>query len=220
MTKQDVKQMKTEAQEAEPVHSNIAAALAAAQAEMGKATKDATNPHFKSKYADLGAVMDACMPALNKHGIAVIQPMQTDELGRCMVTKFIHNTGESLECSVPLIVSKNDMQGLGSAMTYARRYGLMALAGIAPEDDDGNAAAKAAPKTVSPDQFVKLRDTAMLADVPEAKVCKIYGAPSLEQFPSEYFQTAMKKLQKTIDSKTVPHADLDGDEIPYGGPEQ
>lgn len=120
----------------------ISAALAKAQAEMGKALKDSDNPHFKSKYADLGSVMDACLPALNKYGIAVIQPFVTDEInGRAVKTVLIHESGETLECAVPLIFGKNDMQGLGSAMTYARRYGLMCMAGIAPEDDDGNAAA-------------------------------------------------------------------------------
>lgn len=120
-------------------HSTIAAALAAAQSEMGAAKKSANNPHFKTKYADLDAVTDAAMPALNRHGIAVVQPM--DRVGDewVLITRFIHGTsGEVLETPVPIIMGKRDMQGLGSAMTYARRYGLMALAGIAPEDDDGN----------------------------------------------------------------------------------
>ena len=125
----------------------IATALAKAQANMGKALKQANNPHFRSKYADLGNVMDACLPALNEAGIALIQPTGEDEHGRYVETILIHGeSGESLTCRVPLIVSKNDMQGYGSAVTYARRYGLMAMAGIAPEDDDGNAAAKAPPK--------------------------------------------------------------------------
>ena len=113
---------------------------------MGRALKDATNPAFRSKYADLASVMDACMPALNKHGIAVLQPLVDDEHGRYVKTVFVHGeSGDAVECRVPLIVGKNDMQGYGSAVTYARRYGLMSMAGIAPEDDDGNAAAKAAP---------------------------------------------------------------------------
>lgn len=128
-------------------HKTIASALAAAQASMGKALKQSNNPHFKSKYADLGNVMDACLPALNAVGIAVIQPMGEDDYGRYVETRLIHgDSSEWLACRVPLIVSKNDMQGYGSAVTYARRYGLMAMAGIAPEDDDGNAAAAAAPK--------------------------------------------------------------------------
>ena len=126
---------------------NIATALAAAQANMGKALKQANNPHFRSKYADLGNVMDACLPALNGAGIALIQPTGENEHGRYVETALIDGeSGEILSCRVPLIVSKNDMQGYGSAVTYARRYGLMAMAGIAPEDDDGNAAAKAPPK--------------------------------------------------------------------------
>ena len=127
--------------------SGLYAALAMAQAEMGRALKDTTNPAFRSKYADLASVMDACMPALSKHGIAVLQPAFHDDTGRYVKTIFVHGeSGESVECMVPLIVAKNDMQGYGSAVTYARRYGLMGMAGIAPEDDDGNAAAKAPPK--------------------------------------------------------------------------
>ena len=130
-----------------PEHKSIAAALASAQMEMGKALKSANNPHFRSKYADLSSVTDACMPALNKHGIAVIQPCGQDEHGSFVETVLIHGeSGQELRCRVPLIVQKNDMQGYGSAVTYARRYGLMSMAGIAPEDDDGNAAAAAAPK--------------------------------------------------------------------------
>lgn len=125
----------------------IATALAKAQTNMGKALKQANNPHFRSKYADLGNVMDACLPALNEVGIALIQPTGTDDHGNFVDTILIHGeSGEQLSCRVPLILGKNDMQGFGSAVTYARRYGLMAMAGIAPEDDDGNAAAASAPK--------------------------------------------------------------------------
>lgn len=127
-------------------HPTIYAALAAAQAEMGPALKDSTNPAFRSKYADLANVCAACLPALNRHGIAVIQPPYDDDNGnRYVKTVFVHASGETLECRVPLIVGKNDMQGYGSAVTYARRYGLMAMAGIAPDDDDENAAVIAAP---------------------------------------------------------------------------
>lgn len=129
-----------------PEHASIAAALATAQAEMGKALKDSKNPHFKSSYADLGSVMGACMAALNSNGIAVVQPIREGEMSsRYVVTQFLHTSGEVLECPVPLILSKNDMQGLGSAITYARRYGLMSLAGVAPEDDDGNGAVNGGP---------------------------------------------------------------------------
>jgi hypothetical protein len=130
-------------------HKSLYSALAAAQAEMGPALKDAVNPAFKSKYADLAAVLAAVLPSLNKHGIAMIQPTYDDETGRYVKTVLVHGeTGETLEWRVPLIIVKNDMQGYGGAVTYARRYGAMCV-GIAPEDDDGNAAAKAAPKRIS-----------------------------------------------------------------------
>lgn len=132
--------MKTETE-----HKTIFGALASAQMEMGRALKDSANPAFRSKYADLASVMDACMSALNKHGICVMQPTGEDDAGRYVKTILAHVSGETVECRVPLIVQKNDMQGYGSAVTYARRYGLMSMAGIAPEDDDGNAAAKAPP---------------------------------------------------------------------------
>jgi len=128
------------------VHKSIAAALARAQSQMGKALKQANNPHFNRKYADLSSVMDACMPSLTANGIAVIQPTVDDGGERYVKTVLIHGeTGETLECRTPLIVQKNDMQGYGSAVTYGRRYGMMCMTGIAPEDDDGNDAVIAAP---------------------------------------------------------------------------
>ena len=201
-------------------HKTIAMALAAAQTKMGKALKSANNPHFKSKYADLSSVVDACMPALNECGIAVIQPTTDDDNGRYVETILIHGeSGETLKCRVPLIVAKNDMQGYGSAVTYARRYGLMSMAGIAPEDDDGNAAAKAAPKaearTVTPDQFVKLRDKMESAGADENQFLAHYKAQSLQQFPLNSFADAMSQLEKKIAARAPKeNADLDGDEIP------
>jgi len=156
----------------------IAAALARAQMNMGKALKQSANPAFRSKYADLGNVMDACLPALNEAGIALIQPTGEDDHGRFVETILIHGeSGESLSCRVPLIVAKNDMQGYGSAVTYARRYGLMAMAGIAPEDDDGNAAAKAAPKdepkktAMTVEQFDELKALIEATGTDEDKLC-------------------------------------------------
>jgi len=144
----------------------ICAALAKAQAKMGRALKDSTNPAFKSKYADLASVMDACLPALNEAGIAVIQPFHHDEFGRYVKTILAHESGETLECAIPLIVGKNDMQGLGSAITYARRYGLMSMAGIAPDDDDGNAAA-ASVRNVQREALAQTREDAVLDSLPE-----------------------------------------------------
>ena len=181
---------------------NIATALAAAQINMGKALKQASNPHFRSKYADLGSVMDACLPALNAHGIAVIQPTGEDEIGRFVETCLIHGeSGEQLSCRVPLIVGKNDMQGYGSAVTYARRYGLMAMAGIAPEDDDGNAAAKAAPKQEAPkkisaEQFQVINDLIFDTETDEAKFCAYYKVEELHDMDAKQATEAAAMLTK------------------------
>ena len=118
-------------------------AFIAAQKDMEPARKAANNPHFKSKYADLATVQDACFPALHANGFGIQYPHVWDEAGNEFVeTRFIHESGEIFSTRVRLILGKNDMQGAGSAITYARRYGLMSLAGIAPEDDDGNDAVK------------------------------------------------------------------------------
>ena len=189
---------------------NIALALASAQTNLGKALKQANNPHFRSKYADLGSVMDACLPALNEAGIALIQPTGEDEHGRFVETTLIHGeSGETLSCRVPLIVGKNDMQGYGSAVTYARRYGLMAMAGIAPEDDDGNAAAKAAPKNeppkpISAEQYQTISDLIFDTETDEAKFCQFMKVEDLHQLNATQAKDAIAMLNK---KKTKLEAD-------------
>lgn len=125
--------------------NELATALANAQAEMGGAKKDSTNPHFKSKYADLASVVDAALPALNKHGIAVIQFPRLVHAGGAdwlvdVETQLVHTSGQFVGDSLAVPVTKVDAQGVGSAITYARRYALGAIASVAPEDDDANAA--------------------------------------------------------------------------------
>lgn len=121
----------------------IAPAFIKAKKEFGPALKDRTNPAFKSKYADLGACLDAVDDALLANGIALMQETFMDETGVTVETVFIHESGEIMRggrLHVP--ASKQDPQGYGSALTYARRYSLQAACGIAPEDDDGNSASK------------------------------------------------------------------------------
>lgn len=188
-------------------HKNICAALAAAQSEMGKAIKASANPAFRSKYADLASVMEACLPALNANGIAVIQPICQDEAGRSVKTVLIHDSGETLECAVPLIVGKNDMQGLGSAITYARRYGLMSMAGIAPEDDDGNAAVASAARAITAAQVAELQmwieDTASDAD----KLLAYVGAASAEDMTAAQWDKAMVALRRKPRASTAEAAE-------------
>jgi hypothetical protein len=120
---------------------NAATAFIRAQANMGAATKSAKNPFFKNTYADLTAIQEAVFPAFHAEGFAIIQQGGADEFGRYMETQMVHTTGQVFSSRVYLECKPGDMQALGSAITYARRYGLMALSGIPTVDDDGNAAA-------------------------------------------------------------------------------
>ena len=126
------------------IRSAAIKAFAKAQSEMGKALKSAVNPHFKAKYADLSDVVDACYPALNANGIGVMQPCGRDDGGAYVDTILLHESGVEFGSRIYLVVGKSDMQSMGSAITYARRYGLLGMAGLAPEDDDGNAATRPA----------------------------------------------------------------------------
>ena len=122
---------------------NIASAFVKAQKGFAPALKSSTNPHFKSRYADLSACVEAVIDSLNDNGIGLIQRTSEDSSGVTVETVFIHESGEMLECGkLHVPAAKQDPQGYGSALTYARRYALMAACGIAPEDDDGNAASK------------------------------------------------------------------------------
>lgn len=123
--------------------AKIYSALVKAQAGFAPALKTSNNPHYRSKYADLSACIEAVIDALNSNGIALVQKTHPHDGGVCVETLFVHESGEVLSAgtlSVP--APKNDPQGYGSALTYARRYSLMAACGIAPEDDDGNAASQ------------------------------------------------------------------------------
>lgn len=119
--------------------TEISKALAAAQAKMEHATASSTNPHFKSKYADLAEIFDTARTPLTANGLSVWQSVGGERDSLKLTTRLLHISGEWIEDTMPLILSKQDMQGLGSAITYGRRYALMSALGIAP-DDDGNAA--------------------------------------------------------------------------------
>ena len=119
----------------------IIKALLEAQKEMGMAKKDSKNPFFKSSYADLNSIMEACMPALNKHGIVVMQPIVQVEGKSFVKTLLLHESGETMDSTIEIIYSKgNDAQAQGSGITYARRYGMQSFLNIGAEDDDGNKA--------------------------------------------------------------------------------
>lgn len=128
------------------IETSLASAMAAAFTEIEAATKSANNPHFKTKYADLTSVIEAIKPALSKHGLFFTQRPEPSETGICIETVIGHAGGEELSLGKLFVpANKNDAQGFGSALTYARRYALVTAFGVPVEDDDGNAASRSRP---------------------------------------------------------------------------
>jgi hypothetical protein len=118
----------------------IAPALHKAQGQIKAALKDSTNPHFRSKYADLGSVIEAVKPALQANGITFLQGIHDAVDGVAVETLLLHTSGEWISSTMRVPAVKQDAQGYGSAITYGRRYGLQSMCGVPAEDDDGNAA--------------------------------------------------------------------------------
>jgi hypothetical protein len=119
------------------------AALAKAQAEVENATKGSTNPHFKSKYADLAEVLNTVRPTFAKHGLSLLQSTGFEGSLVSVETVIGHEGGGFISSIASCVPAKSDAQGIGAATTYLRRYGLAAMTGVAQEDDDGQSAAHA-----------------------------------------------------------------------------
>lgn len=187
----------------------IASALVKAQKAFGPALKQSANPHFKSRYADLATCVEAVIDALNDNGIALVQQTSECDNGVIVETVFIHESGETYSAGkLHVPASKHDAQGYGSALTYARRYSLMAACGIAPEDDDGNAATAAPPAArrpaataAQPSPKVSALEVDTITKLAEAKgvevaaICKAYGINSLSELPMAKAQEAIARLQ-------------------------
>lgn len=175
--------------------NELMGALAKAQGEMTGAIKDSNNPFFKSKYADLNSVWQACREPLSKNGLAIVQTVQQRESGDVLYTVLGHSSGQWISSTMAIRLkndnkSANEIQQLGSCLTYLRRYSLAALVGVAPdEDDDGNAAqgyqAKPAnspapktqaQKTIAPERASELREV--------IKKC----SPGFIQFVGDYLK--------------------------------
>lgn len=180
----------------------IAPALAKAQAQLEHAAKSSANPHFKSKYASLVEVVDTIRPVYAEHGLAILQGFVPDEDAVTMQTRILHSSGQWIEdAGLRLPIDKKNSQGVGSAITYGRRYALCAMSGVAPDDDDdGNAAsvtptkkpnavktaAKAAPKAsdalVTPEQAAELEAAAIANGVDPALAARQAKNTKAERF--------------------------------------
>ena len=144
----------------------IAPALLAAQKEIGNATKNAKNPHFKNNYADLGAVIDAVKEPLNKNGIVILQTLSHGLDGLHLTTRLLHTSGQFIQDTASTPLPKNDPQGVGSATTYLRRYCLSAITCITNQDDDGVAAMAAKPTPAPAPAKPKVESTKPANDDP------------------------------------------------------
>lgn len=185
----------------------IFAALAKAQSEIKNAVKDSTNPHYRATYADLASIKEACWEALTKNGICPVQmPVNGDGSNIGVVTVFGHSSGQWIESTIYVAPTKFDAQGVGSVITYLRRYALAAMAGVAPEDDDGNAAVGRPSENASGGQRAQGTPRATLASTVRSNVA---AAPSEAKTAAS---ARVKKMQGFIArAETVPDArSLDG----------
>ena len=175
--------------------SELAAALAAAQGMMQNAIMNRVNPHFKSKYADLAAIWDAARKPLSANGLSIVQTIGDGVLH----TRLLHTSGQWIASEHPLPLSGRP-QEIGSALTYARRYSLSALIGIAAdEDDDANTVQKKNGELISGEQIVEL--SALLDDDPERieKFCNLQRIKGLGEMPEHRFDEAVRYIKKVND---------------------
>ncbi len=163
--------------------NEIAGALAMAQGEVENASKNAANPHFKSRYADLAEVLNTVRPALAKYGICVVQSPSLDGDIASVTTVLAHKSGQWFRGVASARIGKTDPQGVGSAITYLRRYSLAAVVGIAQEDDDANAASvPPASRPAAQSRFA----TAVPAPAVHPSIAGIVSAGSLDDLKARY----------------------------------
>lgn len=183
--------------------NELAAALAKAQGAMGNAPFNKTNPHFKSKYADLASVRDAVTPHLAANGLSLVQTTMPGNGSMLVVTSLIHASGQWISSEYPVIHDVNKPQAMGSALTYARRYSISCICGIASEeDDDANEATNHAKtlevKLIDETQFRYLKDLIEKAEADEQKLLAYLKAANLESLTQAQFKEAEAALRKKL----------------------
>lgn len=196
------------------IEPSLISALAKALPELESAKKNKANPAFKSKYADLGAVIEALEP-ITKHGLWYRQHQHENENGAMVETFYIHESGQEMSAgTVFMPATKRDAQGFGSALSYARRYGLQCAFGLATEDDDGNAAvrstqAKAAssPAQTAPAGPISDAEWGIITDLIQQTnsdtkaFCTAFKIASVKELPAAQFDRARAMLNKKLAAK-------------------
>jgi hypothetical protein len=148
--------------------ADLAASLAKAQSEMGAVHKDQDNPYFRSKFAGLSTVWEAVKPALTKNGLSIVQMPGSDERGYFVQTQLLHSSGQWIRSTTYMKPAKEDPQGIGSLISYARRYALQAMVMACPDDDDGEAAMG----RNTPQKPAEASKPAQKVETPKAKASK------------------------------------------------
>lgn len=196
-------------QHSQSVH-NIAVALATAQGEMSGASKDSENPFFKSHYADLAAVVRAIRAPLSKAKIAHVQCPGSDEKGEYLDTMLIHESGQWLKGRIRMKPVKADPQGIGSVISYMRRYALQAMVGLEAADDDGNGATGSPQKKMADRKPLSPGKVESEAQNATAWKHYQYGGKELGQYTDDELRTLWVKYadrtQTTVDGKLLKGA--------------
>jgi len=194
----------------------FAKALSAAQADIGGALKSSENPFFKSSYADLASVWDACREPLTKNGLSVIQSPSAEGNIVSVETVLMHASGEWVSCELTTQIKDMNPQAVGTGITYLRRYGLAAMVGIAQVDDDGESAMgrNIVIETLSREQVGEIIGMLDIAGVDEheqqrwlAKLAKRYGVSAVDKIPVESFESAKATISTAIDARDNATAD-------------
>lgn len=184
--------------------ADLAAALCAVQGELKPAIKQADNPFFKSKYVDLPGVWEAIRPLLSKNGLSVVQTFTASADGPTIVTTLMHKSGQWVSSELFLKPAKSDPQGVGSAITYGRRYALAAMVGVvADEDDDGNAASQGGQaytaKVSAPFVPCSTENAAKLSEYAKIKI----GSDAIEKALTKYNAVDVTELDNTVAAKVI-----------------
>jgi hypothetical protein len=179
----------------------IAKAFIAAKKDFSPVLKDKNNPFFKSKYADLASCLEAVNDALLNNGIALYQQTFEDQTGVMVQTVMLHESGESIQFGLLHVpAAKQDPQGYGSALTYARRYSLITACGIAPEDDDGNAASKPVKNTgydTYESEFLPVLKMAAMSGTDELH--KVFKGIQVNEFKAQLWANHSKRLKEAAE---------------------
>ena len=176
-------------------------ALAKARTEFTKVKFDSVNPHFKNKFASLASMHDATIDALSANGLMIAQ-LPTDLDGRfALKTVLAHISGASIETTLPMPPTKNDPQGIGSAMTYARRYSYAAILNIVGEPDDDGELASREPETITKSEANTLSKLIESTDTDTSKVLSFYKIMHLDKLPKCQYAKVVKRFEeKAIES--------------------